>query len=119
MDQELNDEELFENRYQANNSLLKEMEKEKRKKLALPIKDESGLLVDNFTEIADNEKEAESKAVKKQKNVVESLPIEEYKPKTAFELIRLKTEIIEQCKEKIAYLSRMVISNPQEEVSLY
>jgi hypothetical protein len=94
----------------------------KKIELALPIKTKDGRLVKNALEIddededdheedrasVDNESSAEVPE-KDEKEHVES-------NKSIMDIIREKKEQLDKNKEKIAYLSRQVIENPQEQV---
>jgi FtsZ-interacting cell division protein YlmF len=49
----------------------------------------------------------------------EAVEKKQERPKSTMELIREKNELLEKNKEKISYLSRSVIGNPQQEVWFY
>ena len=113
---EEDEEDHIESRYRVNRSLIKTIEREKKVKLALPIKTATGKLVQNYMAEDDSDEETvtEKEPVQEKHQVV----VEEERPKTAMELIREKNEFFEMSKEKIAFLCRQVMSNPQEQVIL-
>ena len=124
MDDDLDNEDLAENKYKINKTLLSTMQKEKKKVFSLPIKTEDGQVLQNFKRIhessdeEENDKEREIKnKIKTSKNKENEL-VKDDKPKSVLEIIREKTQTLERNKEKIAFLSRQIIANPQIEVKL-
>lgn len=92
---------------------------------ALPIKTQDGQIIRKARKIDDDLEVNEEKNEQTENKVNGSEKRDqeedqEEKPKTAIDLIRRKKEILEKTKEKIAFLSRQVIENPQEQVlSIY
>ena len=108
-------------------SFVKNIEREKLVKLALPIKTPTGQIAENYLRLDENEaaEEEEKKRIKAEAIVddgeilemhTEQIVVKIEKPTSAIGLIREKKMLFEISKEKISFLSRQFISNPQEEV---
>ncbi len=123
MDEDADNDDTIENQYKVNKKLVQNLEVEKRVKLALPIKTMDGLIVANYAKL----KEVEEIEQLKKENVIEeeqnneddTFEPEPERAKSAIELIQEKREFLEKSKEKIAYLARSFMGNPQEEVSSF
>lgn len=119
---------IAEANYNLKSSFLrKTYEKKKTLQLALPIKTSEGRLVKNILEINDEPPtptEAEANADKirvnekneKAATIAREKEKNEEAPKSLMDLIRDRRNLIEKSKEKIAFLSRQIIENPQEQV---
>jgi hypothetical protein len=119
---------IAEANYNLKSSFLrKTYEKKKTLQLALPIKTSEGRLVKNILEINDEppmRTEAEANADKirvnekneKAATIAREKEKNEEAPKSLMDLIRDRRNLIEKSKEKIAFLSRQIIENPQEQV---
>lgn len=95
--------------------MIKTIEREKKVKLALPIKTATGKVVQNYVD-EDDDSGKENGTENKEQVSEKPDVVEEERPKSAMELIREKNEFFEMSKEKIAYLCRQVMANPQEEM---
>ena len=102
-------------KYQASQSLIKQLGDEKKKKtLALPIKTISGQLIKNV-QILDIEEKDEKKEIELEK-VNEEVKSEDEPPKSALDIIREKKDFFDKSKSRIAFLCRGILENPHGEM---